>query len=318
MNRYFDIKLLSFFILTGILLSCKSKEIPVIMTDFVSSVTAISATCGGTIEDDGGAEIISRGVCWSIYANPTSSNSKTVLRNDDNPFECNINGLIKGTTYHVRAFATNSAGTAYGEDVTFTTKIADADGNIYNTVTIGTQIWMVGNLKTTKYNDFRPIYHSENSSEWANIRLGAYCWYENDDVSYNDMYGALYNWYAVVDNRKLCPVGWHVPTDEDWTILTDYLGGIDVAGGKLKETGTGHWDSPNEGATNETGFTALPGGNRTIDGLFGEIRTNGYWWSATQLDATFALGRSMRNSSDSVMTGTFNKRYGFPVRCIKD
>lgn len=163
--------------------------------------------------------------------------------------------------------------------------VTDIDGNIYHTVQIGTQIWMVENLKTTKFNDGTTIPLVTDNIAWSKLTTPAYCWNKNIENN-KDTYGALYNWYAV-NTGKLCPKGWHVPTDNDWTILANYLGGETYdnknieskTGGKLKESGTIHWSSPNEGATNETGFTGLPGGSRAYyKGDFNEIGTMGDWW----------------------------------------
>jgi len=159
--------------------------------------------------------------------------------------------------------------------------MTDRDGNVYTSVTIGTQTWMVENLKTTKYKDGTDIPLVTDDTEWANLNTPGYCWYNNDAATYKNSYGALYNWYAV-STGKLCPTGWHVPTDAEWTTLTTYLGGESVAGGKLKELGTTHWTTPNTGATNETGFAALPGGYIYYDGTFDFIGNIGGWWSATE------------------------------------
>jgi uncharacterized protein (TIGR02145 family) len=147
--------------------------------------------------------------------------------------------------------------------------VKDIDGNVYRTVTIGTQVWMAEDLKTTHYNDGTPIPYVTDHTEWANLKSGAYCWKwsDNNDESDKNIYGAFYNWYATAE--KLCPVGWHVPTDKDWETLVDFCGGWEIAGGKLKEVGTEHWESPNIGATNEFGFTALPYEGRGAD--------LGYW-----------------------------------------
>ncbi len=139
--------------------------------------------------------------------------------------------------------------------------VTDIDNNHYEAVRIGSQLWMAENLKTTRYNDGTPIPLVTDSLEWDNLVTPAYCWYRNDPVTYGETYGALYNLH-VVSTGILCPSGWHVPSDAEWTVLSDYLGGESVAGGKLKEAGTTHWYTPNAGATNETGFTALPGGIR--------------------------------------------------------
>ena len=134
--------------------------------------------------------------------------------------------------------------------------VKDIDGNIYHTVTIGNQVWMVENLKTTRYNDGTAIPNVTDSSVWSKLSTPAYCWYNNDASSYKATYGALYNWYAV-NVQKLCPKGWHVASNAEFYALNSFLDG---ECGKLKEAGTIHWYSPNKGATNETGFTALPGG----------------------------------------------------------
>lgn len=162
--------------------------------------------------------------------------------------------------------------------------ISDIDGNVYNIMTIGSQIWMAENLKTTRYNDVVDMENITSNTSWSNMTYGAYCWY-NNDINNRNIYGALYNWFAV-NRGNLCPIGWHAPSDAEWTTLSDYLGGKDVAGGKLKEVGLAHWISPNDGATNETGFTALPGGWRTSpDYTFNGIGVAGDWWSSTEYSA---------------------------------
>jgi uncharacterized protein (TIGR02145 family) len=197
----------------------------------------------------------------------------------------------------------------------------DIDGNYYNTVIIGSQIWMAENLKTTKYNDVTAISHLTTDADWAAEdgtvgHNGAYCWY-NNDISYKNPYGALYNWYAV-KTGKLCPAGWHVPTDAEWTTLTTYLGGLGVAGGKLKETGTTHWLDPNYGATNETGFTGLPGSIRSYNGQpFGVLGRGGFWWSS---DYYVGQGwyRVIGYGGADITRSREDERTGFSVRCLKD
>jgi len=154
--------------------------------------------------------------------------------------------------------------------------VKDADGNIYHTVTIGTQVWMAEDLKTTRYNDGTPIPYVTDTVEWGSLHSGAYCWANNDE-SNKTVYGALYNWYTT-NTGKLCPTGWHVSSNNDWETLINYCGGWEIAGGKLKEAGTAHWDAPNVGATNEFGFTALPAGGRVCNGKFSILgRDLGYW-----------------------------------------
>lgn len=196
--------------------------------------------------------------------------------------------------------------------------VTDIDHNSYKTVKIGTQVWMAENLKTTKLNDVTAIPLVTDNIEWTNAITPAYCWYENDSATYKATYGALYNWYTGATG-KLCPTGWHVPSDEEWHTLTAYLGGDTVASGKLKETGTTHWATPNAGATNETGFTALPGGIRGGLGLFYAISYLGGWWSATNWHQTgAAIPRYIEYSDIWVDADIQYESGGLSVRCLKD
>ena len=260
-------------------ISISTIAIPTISTTAVSEITSTTATSGGEITKDGGAAITARGVCWGTTPNPTTANSKTTDGSGTGSFTSQVTGLASGTAYYLRAYATNSAGTGYGAQITFLSQglvpetFTDIDGNVYHAVVIGTQTWMVENLKTTKYSNGDPIPTAVTS-----LTPGAYCMYNNDAVTYKADYGALYNWYAVADSRNIAPAGWHVPTKTDWTTLTDYLGGESVASGKLKENGSSHWLTPNTGATNSSGFTALPGGfyNYYYDNSYG-VGLRGYW-----------------------------------------
>jgi len=209
----------------------------------------------------------------------------------------------------------------------------DGDGNTYATVLIGTQVWMAKNLNTTKYNDGTPIPNVTDITAWAGLTSGAYCYYNNNvGTDYGAIYGALYNWYAVDNNastksasnggENICPVGWHIPSDADWDILNTYLGGSDVAGGKLKESGTDHWRSPNAYATNIFGFTALPGGCRgDSNGYFGGFGEYGYWWSSSDLTSDvplFAWYRGLHYMLNDLMRPNRYKYYGMSVRCVKN
>ena len=196
--------------------------------------------------------------------------------------------------------------------------LKDIDGNVYSSVRIGSQVWMAENLKVNHYRNGEPIPNVTNNTEWSNLITGARCYYDNDSAIYADTYGALYNWYTVDDSRSLCPSGWHVPSDADWAILETYLGGSSVAGGKMKETGTAHWLSPNTGATNESGFTALPGGYRYGDGDFGSIGNYGGWWSATEGGTNYAWNRYVYYTGSDVGRDSYGKGYGFSVRCLRD
>ncbi len=212
--------------------------------------------------------------------------------------------------------------TAHFEEVPIS--VTDIDGNIYDIVRIGNQFWMAENLQTTKYNDGTPIHLVINNEQWAQMSTPAYCFYDNDEAN-KEIYGAMYNWFAV-DTGNLCPTGWKVPSDDDWTQLTDHLGGADVAGGKMKATGTieegtGLWAAPNEGATNESGFTGLPGGYRQINsGKFVHIGDYGYFWSFVESvdNIDNALCFEMRFDHSKGRTLYQNKLHGWYVRCIKE
>ncbi len=198
-----------------------------------------------------------------------------------------------------------------------TPALADKDGNSYTTVTLGTQTWMAENLKTTKYNDGAQIPLITDAAVWSGLTTPGFQWYNNDPTTVKALYGALYNWYAV-NTGKLCPTGWHVPTNAEWTTLTSYLLGEDVSGGKLKETGFAHWKSPNTDATNESGFTALPGGAIFSDGSYANMGYEGNWWTADGSQDWDAYFRSMSYFNGKVFPYTNLKRQGFSVRCLKD
>jgi len=199
------------------------------------------------------------------------------------------------------------------------TAVKDADGNTYHTVTIGTQEWMVENLKTTKYSDGTAIPLVTDNTDWSDLSTPGYCYYNNDNATYKNVYGALYNFYTI-STGKLCPTGWHVPTDSEWTTLITFVGGENVAGGKLKELGTAHWNSPNTGAINENGFTALPGGSRDrSNGTFSGVGSSGYWWSSTVVGGTDAYIRLMTSTGEGVSRyRTIGMKGGRSVRCVKD
>jgi uncharacterized protein (TIGR02145 family) len=199
----------------------------------------------------------------------------------------------------------------------------DGDGNHYGVVTIGEQVWMAENLKTTKYRNGTPIvYPGTNNNAWLSNTNGAYAWY-NNDIGWKDIYGALYNWHAVNNARGLCPTGWHVPTDAEFTELTNFLGGGGVAGGKMKSTSTvpdphPRWESPNTGATNESNWSGLPGGGRDPSGTFFNVGSFGFWWSSTEDSAYYALSRNLFYSLSSVGGFSSFKTDGYSVRCLKD
>ena len=411
--KSFAIAILSMLLL--ILVSCEEKEVPVVITSIPDNVSGTSATCGGSVVDEGSGIILERGICWSTDKDPDTDDETICYTPGIGDFIIDLENLNGGTTYYVKAYAINKDGTGYGitrsfttrgqlpvavtllptsvstdnaffnakvnanylstdlffeygtttglgtsvpypgnpvtgnsditisvkvtsmlpatkyyyrikavnslgikygDKVSFITKTSDLDGNIYSVIAIGEQYWMGENLKTTKYNDGKPIPLVTDDSKWASLSTAAYCWY-NNDIKYKPIYGALYNWYAVKTNN-LCPVGWHVPTDEEWTVLTEYLGGKDVAGGKIKEAGTSHWASPNTGASNESGFTAMPAGNRRYDGFFSGATGHATWRTSTEYDVNKVMYRYVFYHSASLYSASTNKNAGYSVRCIKD
>ncbi len=304
-----------------------SGQIPSSTTLPATDISTAGATINGSINSNHlSATVTFEYGLTSGYGQTVTAVQSPVTGNNDVIVSATISGLTQGTTYHFRVKAVNSLGTAYGNEVIFitgssssATTITDIDGNIYNIISIGTQIWMKENLKVTKYNDGTAIPNVTDA--WAGLTTPAYCWQNNDEGTNKAVYGALYNWYTV-NTGKLCPSGWHVPSDAEWTGLTTFLGGESIAGAKLKETGTTHWTNPNTGATNETGFTALAGGSRT--GEFGNGSgfsvpgLNGVWWSATTISGSTVWRRYMTNSNTIVSRDFSYKFDGLSVRCIKD
>lgn len=195
--------------------------------------------------------------------------------------------------------------------------VTDIDGNVYHTVTIGAQTWMVENLKVTRFRNGDPIPNITDETEWSNMVSSARCNYNNDSAK-GQVYGRLYNWYAVTDSRYICPSGWHIPSQAEWTTLVNYLGGVTIAGGKLKETGTVHWLSPNTGATNSAGFNGLPAGTRNNSGSFSNEKNHGYWWTSDENDADNAWEWNVNYNHSDIYNYYDVKSTGFSIRCVKD
>jgi uncharacterized protein (TIGR02145 family) len=214
--------------------------------------------------------------------------------------------------------------TSNDEDENSTTKFTDSQNSMLSktiskkyTVTIGTQIWMNVNLDVTKYRNGDVIPQVTDPTAWASLTTGAWCYYNNDSAN-GKTYGKLYNWYAVNDPRGLAPAGWHVPSDDEWTTLTTFLGGESIAGGAMKETGTTHWQAPNTDATNSSGFTGLPGGYRNYLGAFYNVGGLGVWWSSTEANTTYAWYRTLLYSNGLASRIYNDKEIGFSVRCLRD
>jgi uncharacterized protein (TIGR02145 family) len=326
--------------------------IPTLTTATVTAVAATTAVSGGDITSDGGGTISARGVCWSSTSQtPTIADDRTTDGSGTGSFTSNIGGLAASTEYYVRAYATNSAGTGYGDAKNFTTSeagvgaiifnpgltygtVTDIDGNTYETIEIGskkgtsgydgtggtkaTQIWMARNLRTTRYNDGTDIPQVTDNGEWISLETPAYCWHDNDAATYKFAYGALYNWYAV-NTGKLCPIGWHVPSDNEFKVLTGPTGWTSTTGGTLREIGGVHWSPPNDGATNETGFTALPGGYRHESiGTFGQFQFKGFYWTSTAASDISTWAFEITSGAAYILHNNYQNKYGLSVRCLMD
>ena len=265
-----------------------------------TGVTGLIATLSlGTFTNGNGS------LTYTITGTPSAGGTAS--------FAINIGGMT--CTLNRTVIQTTSG---YGLD------LADNDGNTYKTVYVGSQQWMAENLKVSKYNDGSAIPNVTDNTQWQNTTTGAWAYY-NNDLANNAKYGKLYNWYALSPttngNKNVCPTGWHVPTDAEWTVLTNYLGGATVAGGKMKEVGTTSWNSPNTDATNTSLFTGLPGGSRTSSGSYtdGTIGNSGYWWSSTEVSTTNAWYRGIGTNFGLLYRDNFYfKNFGLSVRCLKD
>ena len=396
-------------------------SVPVLMTTGITSITMTTAISGGNISADNGGSVTARGVCWGTVTNPTTADSKTTDGTDKGSFVSNLTGLHGNTTYYVRAYATNTSGTGYGSSISFTTPgdkpavtgasvinlgvntatlscsvnpnfmnttvmfewgtttsygnsaaasqnsltggnlvnastnltglqsektynfrikatndlgivysdnyefktfaVVDADRNGYYSITIGTQVWLTQDLKTTKYKDGTSIPNVTDATEWGSLVTGAYCNYNNsNDENLIRTYGRLYNWYSI-KTGMLAPEGWHVPTRDEFYALINYLGGESVAGGKLKEPGTSHWLDPNTEASNESGFTSLPSGYRGSQGYpFQSMGTGvGYWTSYDPgIYNTYVNAVVLKYNYATAQMYSFTRPYGLVVRLIKD
>lgn len=312
-------------------ISCKKDEPikPTIETTEVLNVSINSADCGGLVKNYGSNILINKGICWNTSGNPTISDSIKDVANSVDSFKVSLTGLKSATTYYLRAYATSNAGTSYGSEKSFTTievsisaSISDIDGNSYNTVKIGNQYWISGNLKTKHFNNGDLIETTDPatidiSQETTPIYQWAYGGNENNVATY----GRLYTWNVVNDSRNVCPVGWHVPSSEDMNTLVSSLGGFEDGGAKLKETGILHWHEPNSDADNSSKLTAVPGGFRDANNTFSGLGYYGYWWTnsiQTILGKDYAVFISLSYSDKKIGGFPSDKMVGVSIRCIKD
>ena len=300
--------------------------LPLVTTAPLGAYSSTTATLGGSVSSNGGTQITARGVAWNLTGSPTTSDNITSDGVGTGTFESLLDGLIANTTYYARAYATNNAGTAYGNEVEFfvtadsyipANGVTDIDGNFYETILVSNgQEWMAENLKACRYANGDSILHLDVSFDWANTNDGAWA-IINNNPNHLETFGKLYNGWAVSDPRNVCPDGWHVPTNDEWTLFHSVNGGMSYGGGAMKVTGTTLWLSPNTGATNASGFTGLPGGRRLSGGDFQEIYGAGFWWTSSGNSATLN-NRVLYYSSNGVWAGTLGKGEGLSVRCIKD
>lgn len=308
--------------------------LPTVSTDGISEVSHQSAIVSCTVQDDGNDQVGVRGICISETPNSAelNFNGQTCLiqGSGNGQYAVVLELLSANTSYYVRAYAGNNIGVSYGETLSFATGVpsspgpilTDVEGNEYQTVQFGNgQLWMAENLRTSRYSNGDVIPEVVIDNNWHDLSTGAWSRYEHYS-EYENIYGKLYNWYSVNDSRNVCPIDWHVPGKEEWMTLIDFLGGEGVAGGKIKTAGA-EWTQPNEGATNESGFTGLPSGYRANWGSFYGLNTGGSWWSSSSAPPVNAFNQlawfvRVGNLSQDVRVDYLDRTSGHAVRCLKD
>ena len=300
----------------------------IIKTLPAENISQYSATLHAIILNDGGLSVSSRGFCWNTSPNPTTTNNVSYNNSGTGSYSRKIMSLSPSTTYYVRAFAFNSTGVVYGNEISFSTSsnqniYTAGDGVYFDDYQYASIVysygkeWMAENLKTTKYSNGDLISNVTSNGAWESTNSGAWANY-NNAVLYDAIYGKLYNWYAVADNRKICPNGWHVPSNQEWSELITFLGGESIAGGKMKDSTALYWNQPNTNATNESGFNALPSGARGSSvASFLDINDAAIWWSSTPYNQN-AWGRQLLYNNGSVLSFYVSQKAGFAVRCVKD
>jgi uncharacterized protein (TIGR02145 family) len=316
-------KSLCILLSTGILCiySCKKEsDNPKISTFEVKHVTTTTVDCGGEIITSGSSTISDFGICWSTSSSPAIENETKKAEGNAVVINCRIEGLIPQTAYYIRAFATNSEGTYYGEERSFITCdsiVIDIDGNKYHSVSIDTQVWLKENLKVTHYANNEIIATTnEINLDISNEIEPKYQWsYAGNDENVK-LYGRLYTWYTLSDSRGVCPTGWHIPNEDEWESLIIYLGGNNMAGLKLKDNSHQLWGA-DDISNNESGFSALPGGGRISSGEFKNIGLMGIWWSSSQASDKEAWDKYLYYVAGHINTFNENKSEGNSVRCIK-
>jgi len=317
MNNF---KLFVISLLLILVIGCKKEELktPIIFWNNPADVsigTILNATQLNAIADVPGT---------FVYTPPLGTQliegKNQILNVDFTPNDTKVYESVSKTVFiNVISGSGGSTTAIFNPNQTYGTT-TDIDGNSYKTITIGTQTWMAENLRTVHYRNGDSVPQIINNTTWMNLTTGGYCNYNNstnkDTIA---TLGHLYNWYTVSDLRNIAPIGWHVPTDAEWTVLIDYLGGENVAGGKMKEIGTTHWITPNSSATNESGFTGLPfGGRSSSGGIFNSLNTNGSYWSTTIYSTNYAWYCKLNYNESKASKSYYYKQTGCAIRCIKD
>jgi|GEM_PF-854969 len=327
----------------------QDPELPTVITSEPSNITSNSSLVGGNVTNDGGSDVSEKGIYWSTEPNPETTGQQMPIGSGTGEFSSLLTGLESETTYYVKAYATSVLGSGFGEEFSFTTldetgpgTVTDYDGNIYQTVTIGGREWMAENLRVTHYNNGDPIPNVEAGEEWEDLTSGAYSIYPYDDENASgidseeqmvEAYGKLYNWHTVNDERGLCPDGWHVPDNDEWTQLTDYLSGESDEVGKLLKS-CRQVNSPLGGdcdtnvhprwnaheihfGTDDYGFSGHAAGYRFANGNFVYLGERSAWWTSTESMAATARYRSLYYGNSSVSNITYNQKGGLSIRCVK-
>jgi uncharacterized protein (TIGR02145 family) len=319
-TKYIFLFILPILLFTG----CKKKTdpVPTVETYVPQYIASKTATLGVRVTSSVKQSVIITGVYIGTSPNPDVNGVKFQMGSDTGLFIGQISGLTPNKKYYVKGYVINNTAEVLGSEINFTTPptVSDNDLNDVETVIIGDQTWMAKNLRSTHYRNGDVIGTTtpvtlDISSEISPV----YMWFANGSYDTSKVYGVLYTWYAVTDTRNICPLGWHIPTDAQWSTLEDNLGGYLIAGSLLKEYGNNHWLAPyNTDASNISCFTALPAGYRPATGTFALLQNEAHFWSATESETSKAWERSLSSSSFSVSRQGMAKNSGLSVRCIKD